>query len=280
MDNFTHIPDNALGDDRSEPDTAAEELNKENNNSASEAKAAEEISDGAIAAEVSTEQTAEQGEDLSCSGEGAKAEDDGGANCRNPETETEGTGESDSKKAVKLSGMQKVYEYFEMIIVSIAFIFILFAFVTRVAVVEGDSMLDTLQDGNKLIVWELFYTPSQGDIIVCQSEYQFREALVKRVIATEGQTVRIDGDGWKVYVDGELLEEKDYVRHIDGLKMGEGNWIDGEITVPKGKVFVMGDNRSESLDSRYSSVGLIDEDWIMGKVVFRISPFADFGAVK
>ena len=171
-----------------------------------------------------------------------------------------------------------LYDMFEVIIVSVAIVFAIFALVGRTAQVKGNSMRNTLENGDRLLVREILYTPKQGDIIVCQSKYQNREALVKRVIATAGQTVRIDSANWEVYVDGVKLNEYDYVRYVKGRDMGL--WVDGdELVVPEGKVFVMGDNRSDSLDSRSSDIGLIDEDWIMGKVFFRIAPFAKFGTV-
>ncbi len=174
---------------------------------------------------------------------------------------------------------QAIYELFEMVVISVAAIFIIFMFVGKVAVVNGNSMLQTLKNNDKLFVWELFYTPKQGDIIVCQSEYKDREALVKRVIAVEGQKIKIDSANWAVYVDGILLDESDYVNYIPDMAMGNGNWLDGEFTIPEGKVFVMGDNRTASLDSRAADVGIIDENWIMGKVVYRLFPIGSLGTV-
>ncbi|MBQ4065380.1 MAG: signal peptidase I, partial [Clostridia bacterium] len=116
---------------------------------------------------------------------------------------------SSEKKAIpeKKKGKQgllgDLYDWLEVFAVSIAAVFVLFAFVTRVAVVDGDSMTNTLHHEERLLVQELFYTPKQGDIIVCQSTFfGFDNPLVKRVIATEGQTIAIDRATWTGTEDG------------------------------------------------------------------------------
>lgn len=192
------------------------------------------------------------------------------------ESETQ-TPSNKDKNEEKQTIVARLYDWLEIFAVSVAVVFIIFAFVARVAIVDGNSMNDTLKDGDKLLVSELFYTPKQGDIIVCQAEYFGpEEPLVKRIVATEGQTIRIDTENWQVFVNDIELEE-DYVKHIIGRDMH--GWSYGEeYTVPKGHVFVMGDNRNNSADSRDSRVGPIDERYIIGKVIFRFSP--KFGFVK
>ncbi|MBQ7125441.1 MAG: signal peptidase I [Clostridia bacterium] len=192
------------------------------------------------------------------------------------EAETQ-TSNNKDKNEEKQTIVARLYDWLEIFAVSVAVVFIIFAFVARVAIVDGNSMNDTLKDGDKLLVSELFYTPKQGDIIVCQAEYFGpEEPLVKRIVATEGQTIRIDTENWQVFVNDIELEE-DYVKHIIGRDMH--GWSYGEeYTVPKGHVFVMGDNRNNSADSRDSRVGPIDERYIIGKVIFRFSP--KFGFVK
>ena len=172
----------------------------------------------------------------------------------------------------------ELYDWMEVLIVSIAVVFSLFSFFFRIAVVDGDSMKNTLHNGEKLFLQELFYTPKQGDIIVCQDEYfGFEKPIVKRIIATEGQTVSINCETWEVTVDGVVLEE-DYVNRKSAPMLG---WSYGEsYTVPEGHVFVMGDNRNESRDSRDGLVGAIDERYIIGKVVFRLLPLSKFGIVN
>lgn len=172
-----------------------------------------------------------------------------------------------------------IYDWMEIFAVSIAVVFFLFSFVARIAVVDGGSMLPTLENGDKLIVRQLFYNPKQGDIIVCQSEsYGMEKPLVKRVIATEGQTVVLDRQNWKVYVDDKPLDES-YVLYEAGLMMG-WDYDTDIITVKEGHVFVMGDHRNDSLDSRSMRVGQIDERYIIGQVIFRFIPFKNMGIVK
>lgn len=172
-----------------------------------------------------------------------------------------------------------IYDWMEIFAVSIAVVFFLFSFVARIAVVDGGSMLPTLENGDKLIVRQLFYKPKQGDIIVCQSEsYGMEKPLVKRVIATEGQTVVLDRQNWKVYVDDKPLDES-YVLYEAGLMMG-WDYDTDVITVKEGHVFVMGDHRNDSLDSRSMRVGQIDERYIIGQVIFRFMPLKSMGIVK
>ncbi len=183
------------------------------------------------------------------------------------------------RKPKKQGLLADLYDWLEVFALSVAAVFLLFAFIGRVAVVDGDSMNNTLKHGDQLLVQEILYTPKQGDIVVCQSEFfGFDSPIVKRVIATEGQTVTIDTTTWTVSVDGVPLEE-DYVRYLEGVKMN--GWSYGEsFTVPEGMVFVMGDNRNGSWDSRDSRIGPIDERYIVGKVIFRYAPLDSFGPVS
>ncbi len=143
--------------------------------------------------------------------------------------------------------------------------------------VDGDSMMETLHDNDILLFSKLPYTPEYGDIIVCQSteSYGLEKPLVKRVIATSGQEVTIDYVNWKVTVDGVTLDEE-YIRFEEGKIMNPSNYLFETFTVPDGKVFVMGDNRNYSLDSRSAVIGFIDERYILGRVTVRLYPFSDF----
>ena len=140
---------------------------------------------------------------------------------------------------------------------------------------KGDSLIFR-NNGETLVVSRLS-NPKPGDIIVFQSEYKsWGEPLVKRVIAVGGQTVDIDIENWAVSVDGKQLDES-YVKYIAGRGMLEPN--DGQsypLTVPEGNVFVMGDNRPHSTDSRSNMIGMISDDYIIGKVAFRLIPFGNF----
>ena len=179
----------------------------------------------------------------------------------------------------KAGVLVNLYEWVEVFAVSIAIVFVLFAFVGRVSVVSGDSMNNTLTNGDKLMVWQLGYRPTPGDIVVCQSEFfGFGEPLVKRVIAVGGQTISLDPGTWTVKVDGVALDEP-YVKRIAQRSMA--GWSYGEsYTVPEGYVFVMGDNRNNSWDSRDIRIGPIEEQYVIGKVIFRYAPLPSFGKVS
>ena len=178
-----------------------------------------------------------------------------------------------------MAGASNIYDIIEVLALSISIVYLVFCFIFRVAVVNGPSMNHTLEDKDNLIVTELFYKPKQGDVIVCQNEYLgYNEPIVKRVIALAGQTITVDFENWKVYVDGVELEE-DYVNRINGVAMR--GWSYGEsYTVPEGHIFVMGDNRNNSLDSRDQRVGAIDERLVIGHVVFRFLPIGSFGTIN
>ncbi len=168
------------------------------------------------------------------------------------------------------------FEWVEMFAVYFAIGVAVLVLLFRHCPVNGESMMGTLKNGDVLIVSVLGYTPSGGDIIVCQSEsYGLDRPLVKRVIATSGQTVSIDYTEWKVTVDGVELDE-DYVLKREGFDMLRSNYLDGTFTVPEGTVFVMGDNRNNSKDSRSSDIGFIDERYILGRVVLRLLPISEF----
>ncbi len=176
----------------------------------------------------------------------------------------------------------EIYDWAESIAISLAVVMFLFSFCFKTVEVYGPSMENTLigrpisgytdEIGDKLIITNMFYTPKQGDIVVIHSEVE--DSIVKRVIATEGQTVDIDFSTGDVYVDDVILQES-YIKNPTTTK-GDVNF---PITVPDGCVFVLGDNRAVSLDSRYSSIGMVNVEDIMGKVVLRIYPFDRFGDV-
>lgn len=193
-------------------------------------------------------------------------------------------------------------EWVEMFAGCFAVVLLIVTFLFRHSPVDGTSMVPTLNNGDILIIEELGYTPKQGDVIVAQSpSLGYNEPIVKRVIATGGQTVDIDFDTWTVTVDGEALNEtwalteinKDGSYRITDEKKSGGdysiNYIEWQsmlsrdvtfpLTVPEGCVFVMGDNRNGSLDSRSSRVGIIDERLVVGHVIFRLFPMSRFGSI-
>ena len=204
-------------------------------------------------------------------------------------SETEGEVVEETEPTKKRSLITLIYDYIEVFCYALAMMMVLFLFVFRLVTVDGGSMLTTLQNGDKLIISNLFYTPETGDIVVINPENHgdAEEPIIKRVIATEGQTVFIDYANWAVYVDGKKLDEP-YIRDMmeeEKEKWGEDTPMDGtnvqkykgEFTVSAGKVFVMGDNRNNSRDSRSREYGEMGVNRILGKVIFRLLP--NFGSV-
>jgi signal peptidase I len=171
-----------------------------------------------------------------------------------------------------------VYDWLEVIAFSIAIVLLIFTFVGRLTTVDGDSMYPTLKHGEQLIISNLFYETQNGDIVVVQEQNgYFKGPIVKRIIAKGGQTIKFDFENWKVWVDGELLEE-DYINYQPWFPM-ESDGCPEELVVPEGYLFVMGDNRNGSTDSRNMSiVGFVSEDEVMGRVIFRLT--GRFGKVS
>lgn len=170
------------------------------------------------------------------------------------------------------SARGEIYDWIQCVVAALVFCVILFSFFARMVDVIGSSMVPTLEDNDKILVSNLFYTPKQGDIIVFRKDTFKDEPLVKRVIATEGQTVDMDFAAGVVYVNGQAMDEP----YIAELTREPEEFI-GPVTVPENCVFVMGDNRMHSTDSRTNSIGYVDERYIMGRVLFTVFPIKNFG---
>ena len=168
----------------------------------------------------------------------------------------------------------ELYDWVQCIVSALLIGILLFVFVVRVIGVEGSSMFPTLYNQDKIVISKLFYTPECGDIIVLQTDTYGEVPLVKRIIAKGGQTVDIDFDNGIVYVDGTALEE-DYI----AAPTYDREDFEGPITVPEGCVFVMGDNRATSQDSRNTMVGCIAEEQIVGRAILRLWPLDQFGII-
>ena len=171
-----------------------------------------------------------------------------------------------------------LYEWMQALVCSVLVVVLLFTFVVRLIGVDGHSMVPTLQDGDRLLVLNsILYDDYQyGDIVVLRKESFLAEPIVKRVIATGGQTVDIDFDNGYVYVDGQQLDESAYIQN--GITRAQYE-VEFPQTVPEGHVVVLGDNRIVSKDSRDSEVGMIDQRCIIGKVQMIYQPFSAFGWV-
>ena len=169
----------------------------------------------------------------------------------------------------------EIYDWMQSLVFALIICILVFVFLFRIVDVSGDSMNPTLTNGDKLVVSDVFYKPKQGDIVIFRKDEYKPEALVKRVIATEGQTVEIDFDRGRVYVDGELLDEP-YIAEPTRNQLD----FKGAQTVPEGCVFVMGDNRNASTDSRDARLGCVDTRYIMGRVYFTLFPVKNIGVVK
>jgi signal peptidase I len=169
---------------------------------------------------------------------------------------------------------RELFEWLEAVATALMLVIIVMIFVLRPANVDGRSMEPTLSNGDKIIFTDIGYTPKQGDIVVLDSE-GLGKFIVKRVIATAGQKLEIDFITGNVLVDDVLLEET-YINSDTLLDEGGQTY---PLIVPENCVFVMGDNRMNSTDSRDSRVGFIEDYDIYGKVIFRVLPLTKMGMV-
>ena len=178
-------------------------------------------------------------------------------------------------------------DYVELFVIAICIVILFFSILFRTCTVDGDSMNMTLSDGETLLVSDLFYTPKRQDVIVFHNNdttpySQHNKPLVKRVIGIEGDTVIIDYRSNKITVitkSNETIVLDEQYLYLDP-SLSDPAVSTSTYVVPEGTVFVLGDNRRDSLDSRYSSVGFVDERSILGKVYFRVAPLSRFGTVK
>ena len=197
----------------------------------------------------------------------------------------ENTQQEEKKKGTTFSDFMEIVE---SVIISVFAVLLIFTFVCRPVTVDGTSMVPTLQDKDKLIMRMLGYSPKCGDIVIVENDSSHRyengtdgkiidgsgmeKRLIKRVIAEGGQTVDIDFEAHTVTVDGEQLYES-YIYEPTELDPG---MFEYPVTVPEGYVFVMGDNRNNSTDSRSPLVGFVKEEDVIGKAVLRFYPFDKF----
>ncbi len=171
---------------------------------------------------------------------------------------------------------RETYDWIQCLLVALIICVLIFMFCVRVIDVIGASMNPTLYNGEKMLVSGLFYKPKVGDVVVFKKdEYDPNKLLVKRVVAVEGQEINMDFENGIVYIDGVAIAE-DYISEPTYNKL---DFI-GPKTVPEGCVFVMGDNRNASIDSRKNEIGMLDTRLIIGRAYYVIYPLSVLRAIK
>ncbi len=207
----------------------------------------------------------------------------------NETSQTASANPASAPKKNKTSLLSEIFDYFELFIISACCVLLLFSFVTRICRVSGDSMLNTLHDTEMLIVSDILYTPERGDVIVFHQTGDqpgdLNEPVVKRVIATEREwiDIEVNGNSLKVTIydqnkeNPQILEEP-YANYFKGT--GNYKYSNFPVQVPEGCIFVMGDNRGNSLDSRSQQIGFVDVRRVLGKVVCRVLPLDKLSLIK
>ncbi len=186
---------------------------------------------------------------------------------RNNEEFTVNFNEDSSKKSKRSRIWKFIYEWLDSLIYAILLILLVFTVFFRVVSVDGDSMNPTLFDGDRLTVTAINKSIDRGDIVVITQPNSLNEPLVKRVIAVGGDEIDIDFNDGTIKING-ITQTESYVLDETNL-MGDFVY---PLIVPQGYVFVMGDNRNNSYDSRFRAIGFIDERYILGKVHTRLYP--------
>lgn len=178
---------------------------------------------------------------------------------------------------------QEFYDWITFIFSCVLCFVILFTLLVGVITVDGDSMLPTLQNKNMLLVTDVGYTPQYEDIVIVyapnlysKQTNEYGKTIVKRVIGLPGDKIRIDFGKGIVYRNGEALDEP-YTNTLTTVQQNFPN--NKEVIVPENRIFVLGDNRNSSKDSRSYDIGMIDVRYVIGKSLFRVWPFDKLGAV-
>ena len=171
---------------------------------------------------------------------------------------------------------QDLFLWLQAMVMALVLLILLFTFVGRIIGVEGSSMLPTLHNGDMLLLQSIGYEPRQGDVVVLTKPFRDVDGpIVKRVIAVGGQTVEIDYAAGTVTVDGQVLDEP----YINESMLPPGYENQTCVTVPEGSIFVMGDNRNHSSDSRDVALGVVDERYVLGRALWVLLPFGQFGPI-
>ena len=170
-----------------------------------------------------------------------------------------------------------LYFWLQALVMALVGLILIFTFVGRIIGVDGESMMPTLHNRDMLLLQSIGYSPEQGDVVVLSTK-DFRNGapIVKRIIAVGGQTVDIDYETNTVYVDGVALDEPYILETMRALPESFATHVE----VPEGYIFVMGDNRNNSTDSRSPELGVVDQRCVLGKALFILLPFQDAGAIE
>ena len=168
------------------------------------------------------------------------------------------------------------YEWLEALASSLIVVVLLFTMLFRIVNVSGPSMLPTLHGDDHVLLSSSFYRPHPGDVVVITHTAKLKEPIIKRVIAVENQQVDINFETGTVYIDGQALDESAYIENGVTTQSSDYTY---PLTVPPGRLFVLGYNRAVSNDSRSSEVGMIDERYVLGKAEFVVFPFSRFGKI-
>lgn len=169
--------------------------------------------------------------------------------------------------------IESIYDFASVIVSALLAVCVIFSFFFKISTVVGESMENTLQNGDTVIISAITTDVQYGDVVVISQPNAYSKVLIKRVIATGGQTVSFDQITGCVLVDGNPVEEP-YIKESMEFTYG----MTKNYTVPEGKLFVLGDNRNESADSRDVYVGMIDERYVVGKVLYRVGDTTVFNA--
>ena len=190
--------------------------------------------------------------------------------------QTEEQPEQKKKESAGLGG--ELYTWLQALTFALVLLVVVFTFFGRIIGVDGQSMVPTLQDRDMLLLRCAGYEPAQGDVVVLHKNFAtVTDPIVKRVIAVGGQSVDVDYDSGNVYVDGEAVDQS----YLGEPMIDTGNpyMMETHWDVPEGSVFVMGDNRNNSSDSRDQRLGVVDNRYVLGKVLCILFPFSHTGGV-
>jgi len=176
-----------------------------------------------------------------------------------------------------------LYFWVQALTMALIFLVIFFTLVGRVIRVDGSSMVPTLHHGDLMLLQSIGYTPKQGDVVVLRKPGfppppEDTAPIVKRVIAVGGQHVRVDYDAHTVYVDDVPLDEPYINEVMKDPHHSSLNVLD--VVVPEGSIYVMGDNRNRSSDSRHELLGTVDNRYVLGRALWVVLPFSDFGPIS